>query len=151
MWAQIFNSLLAVLFPARFPPNAVAPGGLWWRSHSQRQLVFAHLSPSSRSSAPLVISSPGHLLATAGEPDWLAGADQIIEITHASRKASETSLHLSGDSVDPRVLVLRPMSDLRPSSRGRGPDLVYVVDEDWDLWLLDAAAALETPDDYWLD
>lgn len=30
-----------------------------------------------------------------------------------------------------------------PSTRA-----VYVVDEDWDLWLLDAAAALETPDDF---
>jgi hypothetical protein len=31
--------------------------------------------------------------------------------------------------------------------------LVYVVDEDWDLWLLDAAAALETPDDFigWIE
>jgi hypothetical protein len=31
--------------------------------------------------------------------------------------------------------------------------LVYVVDEDWDLWLLDAAVALETPDDFlgWIE
>ena len=89
----------------------------------------------------------------AGEPGWLAGADQISEIAHASRKASETSFHLSGDSVDSRVLVMRPMSELRPSASGRGLDLVYVVDEDWDLWLLDAAAALETPDDFigWIE
>jgi hypothetical protein len=48
---------------------------------------------------------------------------------------------------------MRPMSELRPSASGRGLDLVYVVDEDWDLWLLDAAAALETPDDFigWIE
>ncbi len=55
--------------------------------------------------------------------------------------------------MDSRVLVMRPMSELRPSASGRGLDLVYVVDEDWDLWLLDAAAALETPDDFigWIE
>jgi hypothetical protein len=48
---------------------------------------------------------------------------------------------------------MRPMSELRPSASGRGLGLVYVVDEDWDLWLLDAAAALETPDDFigWIE
>jgi hypothetical protein len=53
--------------------------------------------------------------------------------------------------VDLRALILRPISELRPS--GRGLELVYVVDEDWDLWLLDAAAALETPDDFlgWIE
>ena len=55
--------------------------------------------------------------------------------------------------LDPQALLLRPISELQPSSSGRGLDLVYVVDEDWDLWLLDAAAALETPDDFigWIE
>ena len=55
--------------------------------------------------------------------------------------------------MDPRALLLRPISELRPSLSGRGLDLVYVVDDDWDLWLLDAAAALETPDDFigWIE
>ena len=55
--------------------------------------------------------------------------------------------------MDPQTLLLRPISELKPSSSGQGLDLVYVVDEDWDLWLLDAAAALETPDDFigWLE
>jgi hypothetical protein len=55
--------------------------------------------------------------------------------------------------VDLQALILRPISELRPSSSGRGLELVYVVDEDWDLWLLDAAAALETPDDFlgWIE
>lgn len=48
-------------------------------------------------------------------------------------------------------LLLRPISDLQP--RGQGLDLVYVVDKDWDLWLLDATAALETPEDFlgWIE
>jgi hypothetical protein len=88
-----------------------------------------------------------------GQTGWLAAADQIGEIARASRKVSPTTLFLSGDSVDPRVLILRPISELRPSLSGQGLDLVYVVDEDWDLWLLDAAAALETPDDFlgWIE
>lgn len=50
-------------------------------------------------------------------------------------------------------LVLRPMSELSPSSDEQGLTLVYVVDREWDLWLLDASAALETPDDFigWLE
>ena len=50
-------------------------------------------------------------------------------------------------------LLLRPLSELRPSSDGKGIDLVYVVDKEWDLWLLDATAALETPDDFigWIE
>ena len=55
--------------------------------------------------------------------------------------------------MDPRTLLLRPISELKPTSSGEGLDLVYVVDEDWDLWLLDATAALETPDDFigWIE
>jgi hypothetical protein len=50
-------------------------------------------------------------------------------------------------------LVLRPMSELSPSSDEQGLTLVYVVDREWDLWLLDASAALETPNDFigWLE
>jgi hypothetical protein len=50
-------------------------------------------------------------------------------------------------------LLLRPISELQPSTSGQGLDLVYVVDKDWDLWLLDATAALETPDDFlgWIE
>ena len=50
-------------------------------------------------------------------------------------------------------LLLRPMSELQPSSSRQGLDLVYVVDGEWDLWLLDATAALETPDDFigWIE
>ena len=45
------------------------------------------------------------------------------------------------------------MSELQPGSTPQGLDLVYVVDGEWDLWLLDAAAALETPDDFigWIE
>jgi uncharacterized cupin superfamily protein len=45
------------------------------------------------------------------------------------------------------------MSELQPSSNEHGLDLVYVVDGEWDLWLLDAVVALETPGDFigWLE
>ena len=45
------------------------------------------------------------------------------------------------------------MSELQPSSNEHGLDLVYVVDGEWDLWLLDAVVALETPDEFigWLE
>jgi hypothetical protein len=55
--------------------------------------------------------------------------------------------------MDFESLLLRPISELQPSANGQGLDLVYVVDKEWDLWLLDATAALETPDDFigWIE
>jgi len=86
-------------------------------------------------------------------PAWLARANKIGEIAHARRESHKTTMPSSGVSVDPRTLLLRPISELKSTSSGQRLDLVYVVDEDWDLWLLDAAAALETPDDFigWIE
>lgn len=48
-------------------------------------------------------------------------------------------------------LVLRPISELKPNEQQL--TLIYVVDQDWDLWLLDAVVALDTPEDFigWLE
>jgi hypothetical protein len=51
------------------------------------------------------------------------------------------------------ALALRPISELQPGPDDQGLALVYVVDREWDLWLLDASVALETPDDFigWIE
>ena len=51
------------------------------------------------------------------------------------------------------ALALRPISELQPGPDDQGLALVYVVDREWDLWLLDASVALETPGDFigWIE